>query len=270
MKVFTSVADWRCFRPSLADESIGLVPTMGALHAGHQSLVRRSRQDNAFTVVSIYVNPAQFDQASDLEAYPAQIEQDLQCLQAAGVDAVLMPASGELYPDHYRYRVVETDLSRRLCGAHRPGHFDGVLTVVLKLFNIIRPHRAYFGEKDYQQLQLVRGMVDALFLDIDIVPCPTVREADGLAMSSRNQRLEAGQREQAAGLFRALQREETAPAVGQELERQGFVVDYVEDFDGRRLAAARLGAIRLIDNVPLTDPVPLTDNRWLTDSGPHD
>jgi pantoate--beta-alanine ligase len=167
------------------------------------------------------------------------------------VDAAFMPEYSELYPDDYRYRVSETVFSNSLCGAHRPGHFDGMLTVVLKLLQIIRPHRAYFGEKDFQQLELVRGLVRAFFIPVEIIGCPIVRERDGLALSSRNQRLDSQQRQTAGQLFRILNRSADTLEARQELQQQGFEVDYVEDVMGRRLAAARLGPTRLIDNVPL-------------------
>jgi pantoate--beta-alanine ligase len=255
MKLFADVAGWSEFRAGLgqgaAGPSIGFVPTMGALHVGHVSLVESSQRDNDITVVSIFVNPTQFDQAADLERYPRTTEADLAVLRACNADAVFMPAAQSLYPDSYTFRVSETELSRKLDGAHRPGHFDGVLTVVMKLLNIIRPTRAYFGEKDFQQLQLVRGMVDAFFLPLGIVACPTVRETDGLAMSSRNTRLNPQQRAQAPGLFRALQSAGSAAQAREQLQQLGFDVDYVEDLDGRRLGAARLGEVRLIDNVAI-------------------
>jgi len=254
MKVFTSVAAWNVYREEVAglqDGSLGLVPTMGALHDGHLSLVARSKQDNAVTVASIFVNPTQFNQAEDLENYPRTADADLAKLEETGVDAVFMPDYNGLYPDGYTYRVCESAFSQWLCGAHRPGHFDGVLTVVAKLFNIVRPNRAYFGEKDYQQLQLIRGMVAALFLPVEIVACPTVREPDGLAMSSRNRRLGAWHRAQAPGLYRSLRMAASADSARERLQQLGFEVDYVEDWKGRRLAAVNLGGVRLIDNVPI-------------------
>ena len=224
---------------------------MGALHDGHLSLVRRSRAENDRTLVSIFVNPTQFDDPRDLAGYPRTSEADLAMLRAAGADFLLTPSAADLYPDGYRYRVTETERSTTLEGASRPGHFDGVLTVVLKLLLIASAERAYFGEKDWQQLALVRGMADALFLPTAIVGCPTVRETDGLALSSRNRRLPPADRHKAPLLYRALSSAPTADAARRELQDAGFVVDYVEEVDGRRLAAVRLGDVRLIDNVPL-------------------
>jgi pantoate--beta-alanine ligase len=249
MKPCRSIADWHALRNALGDRTLGLVPTMGALHAGHLSLVQRSQRENAVTVVSIFVNPAQFDQADDLDRYPRQTEHDLALLRDAAVDAVLLPAREDIYPDGYLYRVSESELSRKLCGAHRPGHFDGVLTVVMKLLNIVQPTRVYFGEKDYQQLLLVRGMTQAFFMDVDVVACPVVREPDGLAMSSRNQNLDTAQRQLAPALHQVLRESRDTESAQTRLQQLGFDVDYVEDFKGRRLAAVQIGATRLIDNV---------------------
>ena len=249
MKLCRSIAEWRAFRSALGSRTLGLVPTMGALHDGHLSLVRRSRHENDATVVSIFVNPTQFDQADDLIRYPRRTERDLTLLRDAAVDAVLLPKYEEIYPDGFKYRVCESGLSSRLCGAHRPGHFEGVLTIVMKLLNIVHPTRAYFGEKDYQQLLLVRGMAQAFFIVADIVACPIMREPDGLAMSSRNQNLDATQRKLAPSLYLALRNSTSADGAHARLRQLGFDVDYVEDFDGRRLAAVRLGGTRLIDNV---------------------
>lgn len=201
MKVIAELDAWRTLRRDVIGDC-GFVPTMGALHQGHASLVRRARAENAFVVASIYVNPTQFDQAADLAAYPSTLEADLQLLRELGTDCVLMPRYEQVYADGYRFKVEEATFSRELCGAHRPGHFDGVLTVVMRLLNIVRATRAYFGEKDYQQFLLIRDMAKAFFMDTDIVPCATVREADGLACSSRNLRLDANARRMAPELDR--------------------------------------------------------------------
>ena len=253
MKVFESPSSWRDERTNQvrAGLTLGLVPTMGALHEGHLSLIRRCRAENDRTVVSIFVNPTQFDDPADLEKYPRDLETDLATLRAEGVDFVFQPGEATLYSDAYRYRVSETSLSTEMEGAHRPGHFDGVLTVVLRLLNIIAADRAYFGEKDWQQLMLVRGMGKAFFVPTVIVPCTTVREADGLAISSRNRLLAQEDRMRAPQFFEALSTAPSAAAAAQGLRASGFVVDYVEDRDGRRLGAVRLGDVRLIDNVPL-------------------
>jgi pantoate--beta-alanine ligase len=199
------------------------------------------------------VNPTQFDDPNDLSAYPRTLEDDVALLQADGADFVLVPAASDLYPDGYRYRVTETEQSRELEGAFRPGHFDAVLTVVLKLLQIAAADRAYFGEKDWQQLTLVQGMARAFFLPTAIIACPTVRESSGLAMSSRNRRLSDEGRRKAPDLHRVLSSASTAGEAQRDLLADGFSVDYVEDREARRLAAVRLGDVRLIDNVPLGD-----------------
>ena len=251
--VISSLDEWRSVRERLNREvaDIGLVPTMGALHAGHLSLVERSLIDNAATVVTLLVNPTQFNDAADLETYPRDIEADREFLSNLGADYVLLPTSAMMYPDDYRFRVSENDFSTKLCGAHRPGHFDGVLTVVMRLLNVVGPRRAYFGEKDFQQLQLVRGMVAAFFMDVEIVGCPIVRHEDGLAMSSRNALLSPEARERAARFPEVLRDGAEAAAVRRELEDLGFEVDYVEEMDDRRLGAVVTDGVRLIDNVQL-------------------
>ncbi|MBI2516995.1 MAG: pantoate--beta-alanine ligase [Opitutae bacterium] len=253
MKVYHSIAEWRAFRgsvPEFAGRRVGFVPTMGALHAGHRALLERAAAENDHVVLSIFVNPTQFDNPTDLALYPRTLETDLQ-LAGGLVHSVLAPAPEELYPDKYRYRVTEQEFSRELEGAHRPGHFDGVLTVVLKLLNLVQPHRAYFGEKDWQQLRLVHDMAAALFLPTEIVPCATVRDADGLALSSRNRRLSPGGRAHAAIFPRLLAASTTAEQAAAALATEGFGVDYVADRDGVRLGAVRLENVRLIDNVRL-------------------
>ena len=253
MTVFETPASWRDTRCAQvrASQTLELVPTMGALHEGHLALVRRSRTENDKTLVSIFVNPTQFDEPTDLAQYPRTREADLATLREEGTDFVFLPRESDLYADRYRYRVTEGALSTTLEGEHRPGHFDGVLTVVLKLLQIAAAERAYFGEKDWQQLTLVRGMVDALFLSTAIVGCPTVRETDGLAVSSRNRLLSPDERARAPRFYRALSSALTAEVAARDLEALGFGVDYVEDRDGRRFGAVRLGDVRLIDNVPV-------------------
>jgi pantoate--beta-alanine ligase len=249
MTLCTRLDEWRALRasPAWAGRSVGFVPTMGALHAGHEALLARARAENERVVLSIFVNPTQFNDPGDLARYPRTLEADV-ALARPYADAVLAPAPEELYPDGYAYRVTENPLSRRWEGAHRPGHFDGVLTVVLKFFNLVQPRRAYFGEKDWQQLQLVRGMVAALLLPVEIVPCPTVRDYDGLALSSRNVRLSAAARVQAAMFPHTLQLAPDAATAAAELRKAGFEIDYVEDSDGVRLGAVRVEGVRLIDN----------------------
>ena len=185
-------------------KGIGLVPTMGALHKGHEVLLETARRENDFVVASIFVNPIQFDRREDLDNYPRTMEADLHVCDACGVDLVFAPTAGDLYPREQLTFVESPFLDKHLCGAHRPGHFRGVATVVLKLFNVVRPDRAYFGEKDAQQLAIIRRMVDDLNVPVVVVPVPTVREPDGLALSSRNKLLTVEQREIAPILAAAL------------------------------------------------------------------
>ncbi len=231
------------------NRSLGFVPTMGALHAGHQSLIEKARRENDRVAVSLFVNPTQYDDPTDLDAYPRTFEADLKMMQNAGVDILLFPEYGDLYPDDYRYRVTESPVSEELEGACRDGHFDGVLTVVLKLLGIVRPTRAYFGEKDWQQYVLIRDMAAAFFLQTEIVPCPVIREKDGLAMSSRNVHLTAEERRLAPGFHRILSCGDSPGTLRRRLGERGFDVEYVERRDGRLLGAVRVGKVRLIDNV---------------------
>jgi pantoate--beta-alanine ligase len=254
-RVFKDLNEWRAFRLSseLSGQSLGFVPTMGALHDGHASLVRKSASENTRTLVSIFVNPTQFNDPKDLEKYPRTFEKDLKILSQAGADYLIYPTFESVYPDGYRYQVIEKEFSKLLCGAHRPGHFDGVLSVVMKLLNLAQARRAYFGEKDFQQLELIRGMVDAFFMPVQIVGCPTQREKDGLAMSSRNLNLTPHDREKAPLLVRELRKQGTPSEIRERLNALGFRVDYVEELKDRRFAAAFLGSVRLIDNISLKE-----------------
>jgi len=255
LTVFDTVSAWRRERAAQVRDGVtlGFVPTMGAFHEGHLSLVRRSREENDRTLVSIFVNPTQFDDPRDLAAYPRTLDADLAALRAEHTDYVLVPPPADVYPDQYRFRVRELELSALLEGAQRPGHFEGVLTVVLKLLHIASAERAYFGEKDWQQLILIEQMARAFFLPAAIVACPTVREPDGLACSSRNRRLSPDDRARAPLFHNALRSSPSAQAAADTLREGGFEVDYVEDRDGPRLGAVRLGGVRLIDNVSLGD-----------------
>jgi pantoate--beta-alanine ligase len=259
-----------------------LVPTMGALHDGHLALVRAAKRvPGSVVVVSIFVNPLQFGAGEDLDAYPRTLDDDLALLRAEDVEIVFAPTAASMYPDGLRTTVQPGPLAAELEGGVRPGHFAGVLTVVMKLLQIVRPDRVFFGEKDYQQLVLIRQMVADLNLDVAVVAVPTIREADGLAMSSRNRYLDPEQREAALALSAAL----TAGAHAAQSSAQaalaaarsvldavpGMTVDYLELRDlelgplragrpGRLLVAARLGATRLLDNVAInieTSPAPI-------------
>ncbi len=259
---------------------IGFVPTMGYLHEGHLSLVRRSKKECDVTFVSIFVNPIQFGPNEDFERYPRDEKRDLELLSKEGVDYVFIPEVHDMYPADYSVYVDETELSKYLCGARRPGHFRGVCTVVTKLFNIVKPHKAYFGKKDYQQFRIIERMVRDLNMDVEIVPCPIIRETDGLAMSSRNVYLTPEERKDAVCLYKSLQ---LASKMIREGERnpqkiikamEEFIlshknvkkIDYIEivhqykltpvsEIKGKELIALAvfIGRARLIDNLETSE-----------------
>lgn len=280
MEIARTIAAMRAARAALAG-SVGFVPTMGYLHQGHLSLVRRARAENNAVVVSIFVNPTQFGPREDYDRYPRDEERDLGLLRQEGVDVVFIPSVPEMYPQGFDTWVeVSGPLTQRLEGASRPGHFRGVATVVAKLFHQVQPQRAYFGEKDYQQLLIIRRMVRDLDMPIDIVACPTVREPDGLARSSRNAYLTPEERRHAARLPAALRhglqlieegerdpRRVVAAVEGELAAQVGWQPQYVEILDAHELtpldrlrgevvlaAAVYVGQTRLIDNVRIVVP----------------
>jgi len=233
------------------DGTVGLVPTMGGFHEGHLALFRAARAENDVVVASLFVNPAQFGANEDLAAYPRDEKRDAELAEAAGVDILFAPSAEELYPPGFQTWVEVEQLGRTLEGEFRPGHFRGVATICLKLFNVVRPDRAYFGQKDAQQVAVVKRMVRDLDLTVEIRVVPTIRDGDGLALSSRNAYLSPAERERALALPRALATKDAAQA---RARLNGLDVDYVEvaDFEPRVLAAAvRVGKTRLIDNVIL-------------------
>ncbi|MFQ5895799.1 MAG: pantoate--beta-alanine ligase [Nitrospinota bacterium] len=260
-------------------KTLGFVPTMGGLHAGHASLIERACRECDAAAISLFVNPTQFGPGEDYGSYPRTWEEDLRLARSLGVDLVFHPDVAEMYPKGFSTHVEVERLAAGLCGRHRPGHFRGVATVVLKLFAVVRPHRAYFGEKDYQQLVLIRRMVEDLSLEVEVVGCPIVRDPDGLALSSRNAYLNAEERRRALALHRGLGRARSLLAAGErraaaleaaareELEREGLRVDYASvvhpdtleplervEAPARMAVAAWVGRARLIDNCPLDPP----------------
>ena len=246
MKTVRTISE---LRAELGEARPGFVPTMGAFHEGHLSLIRAARAENDLIVVSLFVNPAQFGQGEDLSRYPRDETHDSAQAEAEGADYLFAPSRDELYPPGFQTWVEVEEVSKPLEGAARPGHFRGVATVCLKLFNIVRPRRAYFGQKDAQQVAVVTRMVRDLDLDLEIRVLPTVREEDGLALSSRNVYLSPEERQAALALPRALQARDRSLL-------NGLEVDYFEeaDFEPRVLAAAvRVGTTRLIDNVVLEE-----------------
>jgi pantoate--beta-alanine ligase len=247
MKIVRTIAELPHF-----SDSIGLVPTMGAFHAGHLALFEAARAENDILVASLFVNPAQFGEGEDLDRYPRDEERDAELADEAGVDALFTPSADEMYPEGYATWVDVGELGEKLEGEFRPDHFRGVATVCLKLFNIVRPNRAYFGQKDAQQAAVIKQLVRDLNLGLEIRVVPTVRDADGLALSSRNAYLSPAEHEQALALPRALATGD--PARARELLAD-LDVDYVEEanFNGQRVlaAAVHVGKTRLIDNVIL-------------------
>jgi pantoate--beta-alanine ligase len=276
MKVVNSVAEMRAVRRGLTG-SVGLVPTMGYLHEGHLALVRRARSENETVVVSIFVNPTQFGAGEDFQTYPRDPERDLALLQEEEADVVFMPPAEEMYPAHFSTWVDVQQITERLEGAFRPGHFRGVATVVAKLFNIVEPTRAYFGQKDAQQLIVIKRMVSDLNMNLELVAVPTVREPDGLAMSSRNTYLSPKERQAALVLWQALnlanqlwsEGERNAGKIRQKMKalidsEPLAQIDYISVADAESLEelgeidrpalvslAVRVGKTRLIDNIVL-------------------
>jgi pantoate--beta-alanine ligase len=277
MQIVKSIKEMQTFSRGIRAEgkTIGFVPTMGALHEGHLSLVSRSKKEHDITVVSIFVNPEQFGFGEDFNAYPRDTEGDIKKLSTAGVEIVFSPDKNEMYPDGFSTSIDIGNIGRILCGASRPGHFNGVATVVTKLFHVVMPHTAYFGQKDFQQTVVMKKLVRDLNFDIDIVVCPIVRESDGLAMSSRNSYLKPDERKRAAMLYRALKHGEDLIKKGRKdtgqikskmarliQSEKGTLVEYIEIVDPQNLdamekirfpavicLAARIGTTRLIDNL---------------------
>ena len=258
------------------ETTLGLVPTMGALHGGHVELVKRSVAENALTAASIFVNPLQFDNPNDLKKYPRTLEKDCAMLEAAGCDVVFAPSAKEMYDQPPRLKLDFGDLERVMEGTFRPGHFNGVGIVVARLFNMVQPDRAYFGQKDWQQVAVVRRLIEDLAFPVELVACPTVREDDGLAMSSRNRRLSPRERELAPLIYRTLTEAKERLIAGQSAQKvkrfaqsqfaqqPEFALEYFEVADAGSLqpvkvrqaegqtalcTAAQLGKVRLIDNV---------------------
>lgn len=268
-----------CRKYLMKGRTIGFVPTMGALHSGHMSLVRRCRDENDIAVASIFVNPIQFGPSEDLDKYPKSIDEDASKLKSLDVDILFLPDNSLMYPKDFVTQISLKGISGKLCGEFRPGHFSGVATVVAKLFNITAPTRAYFGQKDFQQTVVIRRMTKDLNFNTEIVICPTIRELDGLAMSSRNSYLTSEERKAAAVLYRSLELASEAISSGErsgdkiravmhsELSREPLVgkIEYASVYDHETLGelteiqgdallaiAARIGSTRLIDNLLVT------------------
>ena len=258
MKLFTVPTDWAawCCESRRNGQKLALVPTMGNLHEGHVSLIRRARQEADVVTVSIFVNPVQFGPSEDFAAYPRTLEADLERCRAEGADAVFAPAPAAMYEPNASVWVTEDMLSNVLCGASRPGHFRGVCTIVLKLFNLSQADAAVFGQKDAQQLRIVRKMVHDLNIPIKIIGFPTVREADGLAMSSRNRYLSPAERAEAAALFQALSAAKNAFQT-EKIETPAELLRIVRAIITERAPSARVEYAELVDDATLS-PLPST------------
>lgn len=231
-----------CARP------IGFVPTMGNFHLGHQSLFVKSVEQNPITVACIVLSPILFNNPEHFVDYPRTFEEDLKKAKEADVDILFIPEDNALFPDNYTYRVIETEYSKIMEGKTCSTHFDGVLAVILKLLMIVKPDNLYLGEKDFQQLELLKGMCKAFFIDVNIISCPIIRDKQGLAWSSRNILLTEEQRQKAIEFPKALCSNLTPDEISNQLQKAGFTVEYIEDYQNRRYGAVRLGSVRLIDN----------------------
>lgn len=279
MKIFNTIADSKTFlqKEKLSGRSIGFVPTMGALHQGHLLLLQQSQRENDITVCSIYVNPIQFNNKEDLLKYPRNIQDDIAKLESIGCDVLFAPNDNEMYPTEVTKTYDFDGLDKTMEGQFRPGHFNGVAVVVKLLFEILEPHKAYFGLKDYQQLAIVKKMVEIEKMDVEIIPCEIIRESDGLAMSSRNRRLTEQERLVATAIFQNLKMLRSdflklkitdlkSRAIDNINMVEGFTVEYLEIVDAENLmpvtelqsdqklvacVAAFLGKVRLIDNILL-------------------
>jgi pantoate--beta-alanine ligase len=252
VELFYDLDAWRRIRNMRApQDTLGFVPTMGNLHVAHLALINRSQAENIDTVVSLFVNQTQFNNEHDYIHYPRTLDADLELLEQADVRYCLLPNYKTMYPDDYRYQLHETTNHLQLEGKQRAGHFSGVLTVVMKLLQLTKPTRAYFGEKDYEQYRLIRDMVSAFFMDVDIVPCTTVRESSGLAYSSRNNRLTIDGKKKAAQFAAIFHQAQSCHDTINALLALGLEVHYVEEHDDRRFAAVSIDGVRLIDNYAL-------------------
>lgn len=253
MKVLRTIEAWKALQKTFTPEkTLGFVPTMGNLHEGHESLLARSIQFCDTTLLSIFINPTQFEKKKDLQTYPKTLEQDLEKAQALGVDFVFLPSAQEIYPNGYTYQVRKLGLCEEMEVKDRAGHFEGVLTVVLKLLLLVKPDYAYFGEKDYQQLELVEGMVREFFIDTAIVRCPTVRDARGIALSSRNAKLSKAGQQLACFFADTLKSASSSEHALSQLEEKNMHVHYIKEKGNRRFGAVTIEEVRLIDNISVS------------------
>jgi pantoate--beta-alanine ligase len=253
VRIVQTISEMKSLRLALRQQSsrLALVPTMGALHAGHVSLMRKANESADKVVVSIFVNPTQFAPMEDLDKYPRSLEDDVAILKAEGVDALFLPTVSEMYPDGFKTFVTVEELSQKCCGQYRPGHFRGVTTVVLKLFNSVQPDVAVFGQKDAQQCLIIQRMVRDLNLDVEILVCPTIRELDGVAVSSRNRYLSPSERKAAGVIYQSLQKAEEMVRNGE--RNAGTILDEVK----RRISEQPLARLQYAELVDPADLSPL-------------
>ncbi|ATW01932.1 pantoate--beta-alanine ligase [Candidatus Legionella polyplacis] len=249
MKVFFKVLEWIKFRSSLSScKSLGFIPTMGNLHNGHFSLFKKSKEENDFTIVSIFVNPIQFESNEEYISYPRTLKNDLSSLMDLEIDFCLVPKNNEIYSDKDYYKIQENFFSKIMEGSRRSNYITGMLTIVMKLLNITKPNKIYFGEKDYQQYNLVLNMIHAFFMNIEVKMCPTIREKSGLAYSSRNNFLTKDERYKADLFSYIFLNEKNLVDIRNKLNDNGIHVEYLEEYNFRRFIAVKIGKVCLIDN----------------------
>lgn len=249
MKIFNTIESWKHAKAKLHGQTLGFVPTMGNLHKGHAGLIKQSLKENNFTVVSIFVNPTQFNNSDDFANYPKTISQDIKLLESLNVDFLFLPEKNVIYNDNFNYKIIFENGSPLMEDLHRPGHFTGVLTVVMKLINIIKPDNCYFGKKDYQQLELIKGMISAFHMDVNIIACETIREDSGLALSSRNNLLSNAEKklaQQVASIFHQKFLDDSEKR--KEIQNLGVQIEYLQNHNNRKFIAYHINNIRLIDN----------------------
>lgn len=253
MQIIRDTQHWKKFRSQIAKgKTIGFVPTMGCLHQGHLSLIEESINENDITIISIFVNPTQFNVKEDYDNYPITEQTDLKLATEAGVDAVFIPDKKQLYPDDYHFKIVTTHpMSKAMEGEHRPGHFNGMLTIVMKLLLLIAPTKAYFGEKDFQQLWLIKQLVKSFFMNIEIVTCPTRRTPSGLPFSSRNNRLSESEKQLAEQAFETIHSSTSTRMIEAKLKKMGIDIDYIKKYNDRLFVAFKIGNVRMVDNILL-------------------
>ncbi|WP_338521331.1 pantoate--beta-alanine ligase [Candidatus Legionella polyplacis] len=249
MKVFSKILKWIEFRDSLSCyKSLGFIPTMGNLHDGHFSLFKKSQEENDLTIVSIFVNPIQFESDKEYINYPRTLKNDLSSLIDLKVDFCLLPKNNDIYSSRDHYKIQENFFSNRMEGLIRSNYVTGMLTIIMKLLNIIKPNKIYFGEKDYQQYNLVLNMINAFFINVDVIVCPTIREKSGLACSSRNSFLTEEERHKANLFSYIFLNEKNLVNIKKKLNENGIHIEYLEEYDSRRFIAVKIGKVRLIDN----------------------